>query len=132
MTLLTPAARAAIDGGHLGHLVTLDPDGTPEVTLVWIGLDGDQVVAAHLGRYRKVRNMQRDDSQPEASAPERPSDEREQGDAVASVRSAYWRAFLTGLVSAGPAAGHACCSRVRFGQPPCWVSAHRLSRWRRR
>jgi PPOX class probable F420-dependent enzyme len=60
MTLLTPAARAAIDGGHLGHLVTLDPDGTPEVTLVWIGLDGDQVVAAHLGRYRKVRNMQRD------------------------------------------------------------------------
>jgi hypothetical protein len=30
------------------------------VTIVWIGLEGDEVVAGHLPRNRKVRNIQRD------------------------------------------------------------------------
>ncbi len=52
--------RKLIESGGLAHLVTLNPDGSPQVTLVWIGLDGDEVVAAHLPRNRKVRNIERD------------------------------------------------------------------------
>jgi PPOX class probable F420-dependent enzyme len=52
--------RILIETGHLAHLVTLNPDGSPQVTLVWIGLDGDEIVAGHLPRNRKVRNIERD------------------------------------------------------------------------
>lgn len=51
---------ALIEAGHPAHLVTLNPDGSPQVTLVWIGLDGDEIVAAHLPRNRKVRNIEGD------------------------------------------------------------------------
>ena len=52
--------RALIETGCLAHLVTLNRDGSPQVTLVWIGLEGDEVVAGHLPRNRKVQNIQRD------------------------------------------------------------------------
>lgn len=48
-----------IESGRPAHFVTLNPDGSPQVTLVWIGLDGDEVVAGHLPRNRKVRNIER-------------------------------------------------------------------------
>jgi PPOX class probable F420-dependent enzyme len=57
---LSPAVRTAITGGHLAHLVTLESDGTPQVTLVWVGLENDEIVAGHLGVWRKVDNMRRD------------------------------------------------------------------------
>jgi PPOX class probable F420-dependent enzyme len=41
-------------------LVTLEPDGRPQISIVWIGLDGDEIVAAHLPEHRKVRNIRRD------------------------------------------------------------------------
>lgn len=52
--------RKLIESGCPAHLVTLNPDGSPQVTLVWIGLDGDDIVAAHLPKNRKVRNILRD------------------------------------------------------------------------
>lgn len=52
--------RNLIESGCHAHLVTLNPDGSPQVTLVWIGLEGDEVVAGHLPRNRKVRNIERD------------------------------------------------------------------------
>jgi PPOX class probable F420-dependent enzyme len=52
--------RALIDSGHPAHLVTLNPDGSPQVTLVWIGVEADEIVAGHLPRNRKVRNIERD------------------------------------------------------------------------
>jgi len=52
--------RALIEAGTPAHLVTLDPDGSPQVTLVWIGLEGDELVAGHLPRNRKVQNIERD------------------------------------------------------------------------
>lgn len=52
--------RSLIESGCLAHLVTLNPDGSPQVTLVWIGLEGDEIVAGHLPRNRKVRNIERD------------------------------------------------------------------------
>jgi PPOX class probable F420-dependent enzyme len=60
MTVLNPAARQALEAGHLAHLVTLNPDGSPQLTAVWVGLDGDELVTAHLGAHQKVRNVRRD------------------------------------------------------------------------
>lgn len=44
----------------MAHLSTINADGTPQVTVVWIGLDGDDVVSGHLSRRLKVRNIERD------------------------------------------------------------------------
>jgi PPOX class probable F420-dependent enzyme len=61
MTLLNGAARELISSNALAHLVTINEDGSPQVTVVWVGLDGDDIVAAHLdGRQRKLRNVRRD------------------------------------------------------------------------
>jgi PPOX class probable F420-dependent enzyme len=60
MVALPPAARLLLDGPHLAHVVTIDPDGAPQVSCVWVGLDGDEVVFASLGPWRKLRNLERD------------------------------------------------------------------------
>jgi PPOX class probable F420-dependent enzyme len=60
MVAIPPSARALIEGPHLAHVVTLDPDGGPQVSCVWVGLDGDEVVFGSLGPWRKLRNLQRD------------------------------------------------------------------------
>jgi PPOX class probable F420-dependent enzyme len=60
MTVLTPSARAVIESDHLAHLVTLNPDGTPHVTVAWVGLEADELVIASLRHFRKLRNIERD------------------------------------------------------------------------
>ena len=60
MATILDSARAVLEGPVLAHLVTLEPDGRPQVSIVWIGLDGDELVAAHLPEHRKVRNIRRD------------------------------------------------------------------------
>ena len=60
LTELTPETREAIEAGHLAHLVTLNPDGSPQLTVVWVGLEGDEIVAAHLAEHKKVKNIRRD------------------------------------------------------------------------
>lgn len=52
--------RTLIEAGCPAHFVTLNRDGSPQVTLVWIGLEGDEIVAGHLPRNRKVRNIEKD------------------------------------------------------------------------
>ncbi|MEQ1874670.1 MAG: TIGR03618 family F420-dependent PPOX class oxidoreductase [Ilumatobacteraceae bacterium] len=52
--------KNAIDRGVHGHLVTLNPDGSPQVTVVWLGRDGDEVLVAHLGDGKKMQNIERD------------------------------------------------------------------------
>jgi PPOX class probable F420-dependent enzyme len=60
MPTLNEQARQAVTAGHLGHLVTINADGSPQVTVVWTGLDGDEIVTAHLRFHQKIRNIQRD------------------------------------------------------------------------
>ena len=60
MSVLPDSARAVIESAALAHLVTIDPDGAPQVSIVWVGLDGDEIVSAHLPEHRKVRNIRRD------------------------------------------------------------------------
>ena len=57
---LPESARELILSGVHAHLVTLNPDGSPQVTLVWAGLDGDDIVTAHLYETHKVKNIRRD------------------------------------------------------------------------
>jgi PPOX class probable F420-dependent enzyme len=57
---LNAAARDLIESDALAHVVTLDPDGRPHVSLAWIGLDGDEVVFGTLPDQRKLRNLRRD------------------------------------------------------------------------
>ena len=59
-SVLNDAARSALTSGHLAHLVTLNPDGSPQVTIVWVGLEDDEIVFAHLGEGQKLKNLQRD------------------------------------------------------------------------
>ena len=40
--------------------MTLDPDGSPQVTAAWVGLEGDEIVLATLPDQRKLRNLRRD------------------------------------------------------------------------
>jgi PPOX class probable F420-dependent enzyme len=61
MTLPLPAsARALIESAPLAHLVSVNSDGSPQVTCVWIGLDGERVYFASLMELQKIRNLQRD------------------------------------------------------------------------
>src|SRR4029453_8891867 len=58
---LPPSARELIDSDALAHLVTLNRDGSPQVSCVWVGLEGDEIVSAHLSdKQQKLRNVKRD------------------------------------------------------------------------
>ena len=58
--MIPDSARAVLEGPHLAHLVTLEADGRPQISIVWVGLDGDEIVAGHLPEHRKIRNIRRD------------------------------------------------------------------------
>ncbi|MFY9784052.1 MAG: PPOX class F420-dependent oxidoreductase [Acidimicrobiales bacterium] len=56
----TPASRAVFDKQVLAHVGSLDPDGSPNVSPVWVELDGDDIVInTALGRA-KARNLASD------------------------------------------------------------------------
>jgi PPOX class probable F420-dependent enzyme len=52
--------RDLIESGPMAHLSTISADGSPQVSVIWIGLDGDDLVSGHLGWYAKLRNIERD------------------------------------------------------------------------
>jgi PPOX class probable F420-dependent enzyme len=57
---LPESARELLESGALAHLVTLNSDGSPQVSCVWVGLEGDEIVSGHLGPRQKLRNVARD------------------------------------------------------------------------
>ncbi len=44
--LVTDDVRRALTAGRPGHLTTLNPDGSPDLSVVWIGLEGDDTASA--------------------------------------------------------------------------------------
>jgi PPOX class probable F420-dependent enzyme len=54
------SAREVILSGALAHLVTLNSDGSPQVTCVWTGIEDDEIVVGHLRYHRKLKNIGRD------------------------------------------------------------------------
>ena len=58
---LPESAKDLIRSGALGHLVTIASDGRPQVTCVWVAVDGDDLLTAHLMTgQRKLENIRRD------------------------------------------------------------------------
>ena len=53
--ILNDVVRQALTSGHLAHLVTLNKDGSPQVSIVWVGLDGDDIVCGHLRLHQKCK-----------------------------------------------------------------------------
>jgi PPOX class probable F420-dependent enzyme len=64
MVSLPDSARKVLEGPNLAHLVTLNADGSPQVSCVWVGLDGDEIVSGHIVwpgvPQRKLDNVRRD------------------------------------------------------------------------
>jgi PPOX class probable F420-dependent enzyme len=58
--LIADSAREVLDGPGLAHLVTLNEDGSPQMSCVWVGLEGEDIVFASLGERRKLDNIRRD------------------------------------------------------------------------
>jgi PPOX class probable F420-dependent enzyme len=58
---LPESAKELIRSGALGHLVTIGRSGAPQVTCVWVAVDGDDLLTAHLSlRQKKLENVHRD------------------------------------------------------------------------
>jgi PPOX class probable F420-dependent enzyme len=58
--MLPESAKAIVRSGRLAHLATINPDGSPQVTLAWVGLDGEDLLIATMPDQRKIKNMRRD------------------------------------------------------------------------
>jgi PPOX class probable F420-dependent enzyme len=60
MVELTPEARELLGARNMAHLATLMPDGSPHVSPVWVGIEGDRLATFSTAPHLKVRNMRRD------------------------------------------------------------------------
>ena len=57
---LSSAVRQLLDSDTVATVVTLNPDGSPHVSVAWIGLDDEEIVIGTLNDQRKLRNLRRD------------------------------------------------------------------------
>lgn len=57
---LTPEVRDVLESGRLAHFTTVAADGRPHTTVVWVGLDGDEIVIGKLRPDQKMANIARD------------------------------------------------------------------------
>ena len=58
---LPESAKDLIRSGALGHLSTIGRNGAPQVTGVWVAVDGDDLLTAHLNpELQKLKNVRRD------------------------------------------------------------------------
>ena len=56
-----PDSHADLLGApHFGHLATLNADGSPTTSPVWITRDGDDVLLTSAEEFRKIKNLRRD------------------------------------------------------------------------
>lgn len=52
--------KSFIDKGMGAHLTTLNADGSPQVTVIWVAYDGDDIIAGHFNEWQKLKNVRRD------------------------------------------------------------------------
>lgn len=57
---LSDAVRAAVDQPVFAHLATVMPDGSPQVSVIWIGRDGDRILFSTAEGRVKTDNIRRD------------------------------------------------------------------------
>ena len=58
--VLSEKSRALIARPVLASLATLNPDGSPQITPLWVDIDGDDVVFNTAQGRKKARNLERD------------------------------------------------------------------------
>ena len=54
------SVRELLPKAPLAHLTTLNSDGGPQVTVVWVGIENEEFVIGHMAEHTKVRNVRRD------------------------------------------------------------------------
>lgn len=58
---LPDSVREVLTSGRLAHMATIGSGGDPQVSIVWVGLDGDTIVSGHLDpAQQKLANIRRD------------------------------------------------------------------------
>jgi PPOX class probable F420-dependent enzyme len=60
MAAIAQVIHDLIATGPYAHLTTLNRDGAPQVSVVWVGIENDEFVCGHMGAWQKVKNVQRD------------------------------------------------------------------------
>ena len=60
MTELPPEVRELLSARNMAHVATLMPDGAPQVSPVWITLEGDRLAIFSAQPNLKIANMRRD------------------------------------------------------------------------
>jgi PPOX class probable F420-dependent enzyme len=57
---LDEVTRKLLDGRNFASVATLNPDGGPQASVVWVLRDGDTVLFSAIATRRKVLNLARD------------------------------------------------------------------------
>jgi PPOX class probable F420-dependent enzyme len=57
---LNDEIRRLLDGRHFAVLATINPDGAPQTSAMWVGRDGDDVLFSTVAGRRKHKNVERD------------------------------------------------------------------------
>ena len=57
---LPPAVKKMLEDKAYGHVITFDESGKPQVTMVWVDVDGDEVLFNTAEGRLKPKNLQRD------------------------------------------------------------------------
>ncbi|MFF9127986.1 PPOX class F420-dependent oxidoreductase [Streptomyces sp. NPDC014889] len=58
--MLNDSVRALLDAPVPAVLATVNPDGSPQTSVVWVGRDGDDLLVSTAAGRRKERNLRRD------------------------------------------------------------------------
>jgi PPOX class probable F420-dependent enzyme len=58
--ILTDAARKILDDPNPAILATINADGSPQTSVVWVGRDGDDLLISSAAGRRKERNVARE------------------------------------------------------------------------
>ena len=58
--VLDDRLKGLLDGRPFAVLATLNPDGTPQTSVIWVARDGDVLIFTTHDQRRKARNLLRD------------------------------------------------------------------------
>ena len=58
---ISAQAQTLLGSDAVAHVWTINPDGTPQVSVVWLVARGDEILFGTDAKSRKARNLARDD-----------------------------------------------------------------------
>jgi PPOX class probable F420-dependent enzyme len=60
MVSIPAPAQALLGSDAVAHVWTMNPDGSPQISVVWVIVQGDEVLFGCDGSSRKARNLRQD------------------------------------------------------------------------